>query len=138
MKSDFLISIHSLIYLCHKGGFVSSQELADNICTTGPMVRKNMLRLIRTGFAESRNGVEGGYRILHPDATLKDLAKALNISFVSSDYMTGSMDKDCLIASNMGPFMDSLLQKLNQECIDRLSEYTISGINERLSKGAVK
>lgn len=33
MKSDFIVAVHALVYLSHRGCLASSEELAENICT---------------------------------------------------------------------------------------------------------
>lgn len=47
MKSDFSVAVHALVYLSVKGCTLSSDALADNICTNAARVRKVMARLKR-------------------------------------------------------------------------------------------
>ena len=45
MTSEFAIAVHALVYLNHKGETVSSEALAENICTNPARVRKVMAKL---------------------------------------------------------------------------------------------
>ena len=45
MTSEFAIAVHALVYLHHKNAVLSSEELAENICTNSARVRKVMAKL---------------------------------------------------------------------------------------------
>ena len=62
MNSDFIVAVHALVFLNHKQGVVSSEALAENVCTNAARVRKVMAPLKRAGLVETREGNEGGYR----------------------------------------------------------------------------
>lgn len=40
MTSEFNVAVHALVYLSHRGGTLSSEELAQNICTNAARVPK--------------------------------------------------------------------------------------------------
>ena len=61
MKSDFSVAVHALVYLSVKGCTLSSDALADNICTNAARVRKVMARLKKAGLVGAREGSEGGF-----------------------------------------------------------------------------
>ena len=87
MTSEFAIAVHALVYLNHKGETVSSEALAENICTNPARVRKVMAKLKKAGLLETREGNSGGYE-LHGDAAairLSDLAQALQQPLTKSD-----------------------------------------------------
>ena len=62
MKSDFSVAVHALVYLSVKGCTLSSDALADNICTNAARVRKVMARLKKAGLVGAREGSEAGWR----------------------------------------------------------------------------
>ena len=68
MTSEFGIAVHAMVFLHHKGDMVSSEVLAENICTNPARVRKVMARLKRAGLVSTKRcgGVPlcglGGYR----------------------------------------------------------------------------
>ena len=47
MTSEFGIAVHAMVFLHHKGDMVSSEVLAENICTNPARVRKVMAQLKR-------------------------------------------------------------------------------------------
>ena len=70
MKSDFSVAVHALVYLSVKGCTLSSDALADNICTNAARVRKVMARLKKAGLVGAREGSEGGFCPQVPPAEL--------------------------------------------------------------------
>lgn len=136
MTAEFPLAVHALVYLLHKNQLVSSQELADNICTNPARVRKVMAKLNRAGLSEVSRGQGSGY-LTRPDAahiTLSEILSALGEEAISMSWASGSIDMDCLIASGMGEIMDGLYARLNEACRLKLSEVTIGSINNRIFK----
>ncbi|WP_320912645.1 Rrf2 family transcriptional regulator, partial [Eisenbergiella porci] len=54
MTSEFGMAVHALTFLNHKGEMVSSEVLAENICTNPARVRKVMAKLKRAGLVTTR------------------------------------------------------------------------------------
>ena len=82
MKSDFSVAVHALVYLSVKGCTLSSDALADNICTNAARVRKVMARLKKAGLVGAREGSEGGFCPQVPPAelTLDRVAAAVDLN----------------------------------------------------------
>lgn len=134
MNSEFNVAVHALVYLDHKGDFVSSEELADNICTNSARVRKILSRLKQAGLVEAREGSVGGFRFIG-DAravTLAEVAEALKTRFVSTNWRSGDVDKECLVSSGMGRMMDGIMEELNAGCYELMKKRTIAGIEEQI------
>ncbi|RZT02772.1 RrF2 family transcriptional regulator [Cuneatibacter caecimuris] len=134
MNSEFNVAVHALVYLDHKGDFVSSEELADNICTNPARVRKILSRLKQAGLVEAREGSVGGFRFIG-DAravTLAEVAEALKTRFVSTNWRSGDVDKECLVSSGMGRMMDGIMEELNAGCYELMKKRTIAGIEEQI------
>ena len=83
MTSEFGIAVHAMVFLHHKGDMVSSEVLAENICTNPARVRKVMAQLKRAGLVETHEGAVGGYRFegSADTVTLCDIAQAVLRSF---------------------------------------------------------
>ncbi len=138
MNGDFTLAVHALVCLNHKKETVSSDVLADNICTHPARVRKVMAQLKKAKLVETKEGRQGGGYMFTLDAeaiTLKDVAKAVSAMFVSSDWRSGSIDKECLVASGMGDIMDGIYMELNTLCYNRLTETTIADIDRQIFGG---
>lgn len=134
MTGEFSIATHALVYLAHMGCSVSSEQLAENICTNPVRVRKVMARLVQKGYVSSQQGAEGGYRLVaDPESlTLRDVADAEGFTFVSLSWKSGDVDKDCLVSSGMGAILDSIYADLDERCRDRLAETTIASIQAQI------
>ena len=134
MTSDYCVAVHALVYLNHKAKVLSSEELAENICTNPARVRKVMAKLKKAGFVKTKEGSEGGY-LFDQDAdqvTLDQIAQALEIRFVDTAWKSGDTDMKCLVASGMAGLMDEIFDDLNEQCRKRLKEITISTLDHRI------
>jgi len=83
---------------------------------------------------ETKEGNEGGYRFVGDPAalTLDQVARALEVRFVSTNWRGGGVDQPCLEASGMLEVMDGLLEELDQGCRSRLSEISLAELDSRL------
>lgn len=136
MTSEFSVAVHALVFLNHKAKTISSEEISENICTNPARVRKIMSKLKKANLIETKEGIEGGYsfNLNASNVSLKDVSKALNISFVSSSWKSGDVDMNCLIASGMANVMDNIYSKLDNVCKDYLNNITISDIDKIIFK----
>ncbi|MFR1051705.1 MAG: RrF2 family transcriptional regulator [Lachnospirales bacterium] len=134
MDSSFNVAVHALVYLHHKDCLLSSEALAENICTNPARVRKVMAALRRAGLVDSREGNVGGYRFSgNPDRiTLGQVAKALDIRFVDAAWRSGDSDMECLVASGMADVMDGLYAELDGLCRERLQSVTVGDVERKL------
>lgn len=137
MNSDFIVAVHALVFLNHKQGVVSSEALAENVCTNAARVRKVMAPLKRAGLVETREGNEGGYRFAaDPVGTdLASIAEALDVRFVEARWHSGDADKECLVASGMGGIMEGIFADLDDCCRERLKRVTVASIDDRIFGG---
>ena len=110
MKSDFSVAVHALVYLSVKGCTLSSDALADNICTNAARVRKVMARLKKAGLVGAREGSEGGFCPQVPPAelTLDRVAAAVDTALVESGWHSGAADRNCAICAGMAGVMDEI------------------------------
>ena len=135
MDSSFSVAVHALVYLHRRDCLVSSEVLAENICTNPARVRKVMAALRRAGLVDSREGNVGGYRF-SGDAdrvTLEQVARALDTRFVEAAWRSGGSDRDCLVATGMADAMDGLYGELDQLCRARLGSITVGDMDRKIS-----
>lgn len=135
MNSDFIVAVHALVYLGHRKGVLSSEELAGNICTNPARVRKVMAKLKKAELVETKEGSEGGCRFSgDPERVdLARVARALDVTFVEAAWHSGNQaDRECLICSGMGELMDELFADLDRRCKERLGQLTIADLERRL------
>ena len=138
MNSDFCVAVHALVYLNHKAKVLSSEELAENICTNPARVRKVTSRLKKAGLLRTKEGSEGGCRFdLDPaSVSLLQVADALDVRFVDTAWHSGDSDMDCLVASGMAGLMDEVFDDLNARCAARLAEITIADLDHKRFGGS--
>ncbi|NCB62808.1 MAG: Rrf2 family transcriptional regulator [Clostridia bacterium] len=134
MDSMFSLAVHALVYLNHKDRILSSEALAENICTNPARVRKVMSVLKKAGFVETKEGNVGGYRscVDAETLTLAQVADALEVRFVDSGWRSGDSDMECLVASGMADIMDSLYLQLDRQCRHSLQGITIADIDRTI------
>lgn len=134
LTSEFCVAVHALVYLNHKAATLSSDELAENICTHPARVRKVMARLKKAGLVQTKEGVDGGYLfVLDPAAvTLRQIGEAVGAQYVSAAWRSGSTDMECLVASGMAEMMDDIFGGLNETCKQQLNQITILDIDRKI------
>ena len=134
MDSSFNLAVHALVCLSHSGRSLSSEALAENICTNPTRVRRVMAGLKKAAFVETREGSDGGYRLCADPAglTLRQVAEAVNARFVDCAWRSGDSDRECAICSGMAGVMDALYRQMNEECAAYLSHITITDIETQL------
>lgn len=135
MTSEFAIAVHALVYLHHKNEVVSSEELAENICTNPARVRKVLAKLKKSGFVETKEGIKGGYHIAMDAAhiSLRSICDGLEADMVKTSWKSGSMDMDCMIASGMAALMDGIYSDMNEECKNYLEKITIYDVEKKVT-----
>lgn len=135
MTSEFVVAVHALVFLNHKGKSMISEEIAENVCTNPARIRKVMAKLKKAGLIETREGAaKGGYRFVKKsdEVTLLDILDALDERIVSMSWRTGNPDMECLIASGMADVMDSILLRMNTGCQDILKQITVYDIDRQI------
>lgn len=134
MTAEFPVAVHGLVYLWHKNKIVSSQELADNICTNPARVRKIMAKLKAAGLVSASEGKGSGYMTvpLADEINLAQILTALDNQVVTAVWRSGDIDKACQISSGMGAVMDGIYGELNEICFDKLEKITVGDINNKI------
>ena len=136
MNGDFVIALHAAVFLRHKGGWLTSEEIAGNICTNAATVRRVMAGLVKAGLAEKKEGaVHGGYR--YPEGqrvTLRDVADAAGAAFADIRYRSGDVNKPCMIASGMADYVGGLCAELDAVCREKLAAITVEDVEAALGR----
>lgn len=140
MTSEFGIAVHALVFLNHKARSLSSEELAENICTNPARVRKVMAKLKKAGLISTKEGADGGYLFDLPpqSVTLAKISEAVEAVFVSVSWKSGAENMDCYIASGMAGVMDGIYGELNLLCREHLKQITVRDIDEKIFGGGTK
>lgn len=137
MTAEFIVAVHSVVYLNHYKKRVSSEELAKDICTNPARVRKVMNLLKKAGIVEVHGGASGGYEFVkRADClSLYDLFCATEERFVKVGWRSGRAESDCPVAQNMAPVMDEIMASLEDCCRNKLSHILIADIEAKIFGG---
>jgi DNA-binding IscR family transcriptional regulator len=137
MTSDLCIAVHALVFLDYKACPLSSEVLAENICTNAARVRKVLAKLHVAGWVETKEGADGGYLFVgNPEQiTLADIAQELGTRFVEMNWISGNIDKDCAVSSGMAGLMNDILDDLDDVCKKRLRATTVADVSKKLLHG---
>ncbi len=137
MTAEFMVAVHALEYLYHKGTCLSSEELAANVCTNPARVRKVLAKLERAGLASSRSGFQGGYVLERPpeEVTLLAVFDAVCDRLVKTPWRSGDVDMDCAVASGMAGVMDGVMEDVERGGREALARVTLADIDRRLFGG---
>ncbi|MEG1824890.1 MAG: Rrf2 family transcriptional regulator [Cloacibacillus sp.] len=134
MTGEFAIAVHALVYLDHKKSYVSSEELAKNVCTNPARIRMVMGRLKKAGIITTREGVTGGYAVCCDAAalSLRAVSDAVQARFVGSAWRSGDMDMNCLVASGMADVIDGLYAQMDEKCREHLARMTLKDVSDKI------
>jgi len=137
MKAEFVVAVHALVYLDHQSTIVTSDELANSICTNPAFVRKVMIKLKRAGLVTTKEGNDGGY-ISDVDVDidsidLNDILQAVDSTIITKKKARIDV-KECLLAKKMDLVMNDICYDLDKLCQDRLSKITIADIKAMICK----
>ena len=134
MTSDFAIAVHALVYLNRHRETISSEQLAQNVCTHPVRIRRVLAKLRKSGLVAAQEGFHGGFHfVLEADeVSLQQIAQALCETAVDVRVRTGDIDMDCAIASGMAPVMDDVYAQLNQACSAVLQGITLKDIDQKI------
>lgn len=135
MTGEFIVAVHAAVFLNHKAKNMTSEEIAENVCTNPARVRKVMAKLKKAGLIETKEGaVRGGYSFIRNprEVTLLQIFDAVDDTVISAPWKSGNPDMDCLIASGMAGVMDDILGRMDGQCREVLQSVTINDIDREI------
>ncbi len=134
MTGEFTIAVHALVYLNHKQTTLSSELLAQNVCTNPARIRKVMAKLKKAGLVVTKEGAEGGYLFDRDPKSvdLRQISDAVEAKLVSASWRSGNKDMICLVASGMADIMDGICAQLDTLCREKLEHITIADIDRKI------
>lgn len=134
MTSEFAIAVHALVYLNHKAVTLSSEALAENVCTNPARIRKVMAMLKKAGLVATKEGAVGGYSFQLDPArvNLRMIDEAVGNTLVSATWRPGNKEMECLVASGMADILDDIYADLDALCKERLAQISIADIDRQI------
>ena len=135
MTSEFVVAVHAVVFLKHRNGFMTSEEIAENICTNPARIRKVLSKLKKAGLIRAREGAaRGGYEFVgNPEeTTMLTILSAIEQEAVTISWRSGNHDMDCMIASGMSQVMDGIQDQMNSSCNEVLGRISVTDVEKRL------
>lgn len=132
--SEFVVAVHSLVYLGHNQESFTSEQLAENVCTNPVRIRRVMAKCKKAALVDTKRGINGGYYLPYAleEITLKDVYLAMQVPLIQQSWQSGDPDASCLISSGMADVMDDIFEQLNQTAVKQMSKITLKQMELKL------
>lgn len=128
MTGEFAIALHTLVLLTKRECSLSSDEIAQSVCTHPARVRKVLAKLKRASLIIPKEGAGGGYTLARSadKINLQQVILAVGDAPVGTGWKPGSPYVDCCVAHGMADVLDEVYAKLNILCFDALRKQTVA------------
>jgi Rrf2 family protein len=132
ISGKFAVTLHILTLLTKfPDEFLSSEYIAGSLNMNPVLVRKEIANLKKSHIVESKEGKNGGTKLLKPpdDITLDDIYK------ITFDTMTFGFSKNdanpkCPVGKQMNTNLTNLYSDLNHKISKELSDISLSNFAE--------
>ena len=134
MTAEFTVAVHAMELLHHKGTVLSSEAIAQNVCTHPARVRKVLSKLEKAGLVEGKNGQQGGYQFTRPaqEITLLDIFDAVCDTLLKNAWRSGDLNCECMVASGMADVMDGVYTAVEKTGRETLAAMTLTDVDRQL------
>ena len=139
MNSDFVVAVHSLVFLAHAPERLrNSENIAKSVSIHPVRVRKVLAVLRKHGYIQSRQGAGGGFYLNHDPRTITlDSLYELTSKGCLKPKWPDSNPK-CTIGANIERAMDGIFVSAEQQLEGHLRRYTIADVLARVEEVALK
>jgi len=127
ISGKFAISLHILTLLSKTpDDFLSSEYIAGSLNMNPVLVRKEIGNLKKNNLVESKEGKNGGTRLLKPaaDITLNDIFK-VTFESVTLGYSKNDPNPNCPIGKQINKNLDNLYLDLNHKIGKELAHISL-------------
>lgn len=107
---------------------MTSDEIAENVCTNPARIRKIMAKLKKAGLVATREGpVHGGYQFVGDPRTtsLFTVFNAVEEKVIQPSWQSGNPEMNCFIASGMAGVIDGVFEEMDKRCKDYLDRKSV-------------
>ncbi len=132
ISGKFAISLHILTLLSKTpDNFLSSEYIAGSLNMNPVLVRKEIGNLKKNNFVESKEGKNGGTRLLRPasDITLDDIFK-VTFESVTLGYSKNDPNPNCPIGKQINKNLDNLYLDLNHKIGKELANISLLNFSD--------
>ncbi|NUY81083.1 Rrf2 family transcriptional regulator [Flavobacterium sp. MAH-1] len=132
ISGKFAITLHILTLLSkHKDEFLSSEFIANSLNMNPVLVRKEIANLKKNDVVESREGKNGGTRLLRAadTITLDDIFK-ITFDHVTLGYSKNEPNQECPVGKSINQNLQNLYDDLNNNISKQLSEVSLLNFSD--------
>jgi Rrf2 family protein len=127
ISGKFAITLHILTLLTqHPDAFLSSEFISASLNMNSVLVRKEIANLKKNGVVESKEGKNGGTRLLKSasDITLNDIFK-MTFETVTLGYSKNQPNKNCLVGKQINQKLGNLYEDVNLTISKQLKDISL-------------
>jgi len=127
ISGKFAITLHILTLLSkYPDEFLSSDFIAGSMNINPVLVRKEIANLKKYQVVESKEGKNGGTRLLKPaqEITLEDIFR-MTFEKVTLGYSKNEPNPDCPVGRKINSNLESLYCDINKKISSQLSEISL-------------
>ncbi|AWG26895.1 Rrf2 family transcriptional regulator [Flavobacterium kingsejongi] len=133
ISGKFAITLHILTLLSKfPDDFLSSEYIAGSMNMSAVLVRKEIANLKKHAVVESKEGKNGGTRLLKPAAQITlDAIFKMTFDKVSLGYSKNTPNPDCPVGKQINQNLDYLYDDINQKISSTLHTITLEAFTSR-------
>ena len=127
ISGKFAITLHILTLLTkHPDAFLSSEFISARLNMNSVLVRKEIANLKKNGVVESKEGKNGGTRLLKSasDITLNDIFK-MTFETVTLGYSKNQPNENCLVGKQINQKLGNLYEDINLTISKQLKDISL-------------
>ncbi|UHA75253.1 Rrf2 family transcriptional regulator [Paenibacillus sp. 481] len=127
----FAMSLHALALLAESEEGYTSKYLAGSVNTHSVFLRRVLSKLVQAGIVETREGRDGGYRLIHKpeQLTLDVIYRALEMDTVLPPS-PADPNQNCPVGYGIPPVVQQIAQQADDAVLQLLSQYTIAQVRD--------
>jgi Rrf2 family protein len=133
ISGKFAITTHILTLLTKfPNDYLSSEYIAGSINLNPVLVRKEISNLKKNHIVESKEGKNGGTRLLKPasEISLLDIFK-MTFDAVNLGYAKNQPNPDCPVGKKINENLDTLYADINEKINAQLSTITLENFSNQ-------
>lgn len=130
--------LHALLHMEHANGPLTSEAMAEMLCTNPVVVRRLLAGLRDSGYVQSEKGHGGGWvlSVALDDITLLDVYRGAGEPALFSDLVTED-DPQCLVERAVNAHLSATVHEAEQALLEKFGKVTLGDLSRSIkAKGS--
>lgn len=131
--------LHALLHMEHASGPLTSEAMAEMLCTNPVVVRRLLAGLRDSGYVQSEKGHGGGWvlSVALDDITLLDVYRGAGEPALFSDLVTED-DPQCLVEQAVNAHLSATVREAEQALLEKFSKVTLGELSRTIKATGVR